>query len=173
MTGQLILPPDYLDIEGPLVFLAGPIQGAPRWQDSAIRIIRLEDEGLHIANPRRGAFLDSDFVYNEQVDWETHYLRRAAEDGAILFWLAKEAEHSCDRAYAQTAGFELGEWQNERKRSKAMVAVGIEPGFTNERYIRRRLSQGHPGLPVYPTLEETCRKVIQMAYTRTTPSSQP
>ena len=34
---MLILPPEYVTIDGPLVFLAGPVQGAPDWQSRAVR----------------------------------------------------------------------------------------------------------------------------------------
>jgi hypothetical protein len=39
MPGALILPPQYVTVEGPLVFLAGPIQGAPDWQREAIALL--------------------------------------------------------------------------------------------------------------------------------------
>src|SRR6516225_6635384 len=106
---MVITPPDYRDIVGPLVFLAGPIQGAPLWQHEAIRLIAQISPTLHIANPRRDHSLD-EFAYDLQVDWETHYLKRASADGVILFWLARETDHDCSRAYAQTTRFELAEW---------------------------------------------------------------
>src|SRR3989344_8192202 len=114
MAAQVIAAPEYVDVSTPIIFLAGPIQGAYDWQSDAIKLIQRNSPYLHIANPRRpgeakGNFSEKD--YGEQVDWETYYLRRAAKDGAIMFWLAKEFVHKCERAYAQTSRFELGEWK--------------------------------------------------------------
>src|SRR4051794_35861268 len=110
MAGKLLLPALYEPIAGPLVFLAGPIHGAPDWQSQAIAVLQGIAPALHIACPRR-IRPTGPFNFNAQVDWETHHLRRAAEHGAILFWLASEVEHDCGRAYAQTTRFELGEWK--------------------------------------------------------------
>jgi hypothetical protein len=138
---SLFLPPDPTDpfkVTGPVVFLAGPIQGAPDWQPRATEMFASAPE-IHIANPKRVTRFEGEFgavQYAEQVDWETRWLQRAAREGVILFWLAKEQDQSCERAYAQTTRFELGEWSIARG---ARVAIGIEPGFTGEKYIRHRL----------------------------------
>lgn len=106
MKGKVIIPPDYETYSGKLIFLAGPIQGAQRWQDEAIKEIQENAPEMNIANPRRD-YLNEKFVFDKQVDWETIYLNEAAKNGVILFWLAKEFEHACTRAYAQTTRFEL------------------------------------------------------------------
>jgi hypothetical protein len=103
-------------------------------------------------------------MYNEQVDWETYHLRRAARDGAIMFWLAGEAEHNCRRAYAQTSRFELGEWKMRHERDGVKLIVGIDDGFTNRRYITRRLEQDCPCVPICSSLEETCIRVVEQLY---------
>jgi hypothetical protein len=154
-VGQILYPPDIVEIEGPMVFLAGPIQGAPQWQAEAERILRQLDRSLHVANPRHG----NKVAYEDQVDWETHFLRRAALDGVVLFWLAKEETHQCDRAYAQTSRFEIGEWKERCVRGEARLAVGIEGGFSNARYIRRRFAQDCPKVEIQDTLEATCKIV--------------
>src|SRR5690242_6270198 len=102
MNGTVLRPPHYSDMAGPIVFLAGPIQGAPDWQFEAVELLHAGDHRLNIASPRRLEAWNTGNDYNEQVDWETHHLRQAAREGVILFWLAREAEHRCDRAYAQT-----------------------------------------------------------------------
>lgn len=161
--GKILLPPDITEVQGKVIFLAGPIQGAPLWQNKVIEITQSLDESLNIANPRR-EYLDNEFVYEAQVDWETHFLRRAAQNGVIMFWLAKEHEHICTRAYAQTSRFELGEWKMEHKHGRIKLVVGIENGFSNARYIKRRLSQDCPDIPVCSTLEETCRKAVEFCH---------
>lgn len=111
-----------------------------------------------IASPRRK--IDEEFVYEEQVDWETFHLRRAAVNGVIMFWLARELDHHPDRAYAQTSRFELAEWKLRHERDKVELVVGIEEGFSGARYIRRRISQDCPEVSLDMTLEETCQKAL-------------
>ncbi|MBI4751633.1 MAG: hypothetical protein HY774_24390 [Acidobacteria bacterium] len=159
MPGQVILPPTHLQIDGPLVFLAGPIQGA-HWQDTAIEYLSRIAPDLHIASPRR-TYFDGEFVYEAQVDWETTFLRRAAQNGVVMFWLAKEVHHQCDRAFAQTTRFELGEWKVRHEQTACKLVVGIEDGFTNARYIRRRFAQDCPSITIFDSLEATCRQVVK------------
>lgn len=153
---RVLLPPTIGLDDGPVLFLAGPIQGADDWQAEAIRIIHDTDPTIIIANPRRD-YLDGTFVYEDQVDWESHHLRRAgAGGGAIMFWCAAESEHDCDRAYAQTTRFELAEWLTAAQFAEdyghvVNVVIGIEDGFTGAKYIRHRYS----GV-IHTTLEETC-----------------
>lgn len=140
-----------------VVFLAGPIQGAPNWQALATEL--LDGEDVVIANPRSPEWHQQ---YYEQVEWETHHLLRAAARGVILFWCAKEDKHTCDRAYAQTTRLELGEWLTRQALSKDKInlALGVEPGFTNERYIRHRL-RNRP-MHISSTLDNTCAIALQM-----------
>ncbi len=148
--------------ENPVVFLAGPIQGAADWQTKAAEFLAKGDiQDLTIACPRtEGPWHGR---YNEQVDWETKYLAAAGRRGCILFWLAKENEHTCKRAYGQTTRFELGEWFGRvaayTVSTSANVVVGIEDGFTNARYIRRRLyTDRFARIGVFESLEETCEQ---------------
>lgn len=157
---MVILPPTIMDLQQkPLVFLAGPIRGSTNWQQEAIAYIHSINPKVWIANPRRPLDIDSDFtedMHREQIDWETHHLRHAGKWGVILFWLAKESVHSCDRAYAQTTRFELGEWKERHCRNNVKLVVGIEKGFTNERYIKHRLSQDCPDVPITDSLKHAC-----------------
>jgi hypothetical protein len=104
---------------------------------------------------------NAEFVYDKQVDWETHYLTQAGRSGAILFWLAREMHHRCDRAYAQTSRFELGEWKARHERDNVRIVVGIEEGFSNARYIRRRFTQDCPRVTICQTLAETCQASVE------------
>ncbi len=150
-----------IDVDAQVVFIGGPIQGADDWQSRAIDYLTTSNEKLIVASPRT-LDMGKNIPYEVQVDWETRYLNRASETGAILFYLAKERKHLCDRAYAQTSRFELGEWKVRHERDNVKVVVGIEPGFSNERYIRRRLSQDCPDVPVFDDLYETCQEVIKL-----------
>lgn len=166
-----IYPPTYLEkIESPVIFLAGPIQGVHTWQEDAIKTIHSLDSKLCIASPRRQNIeTNGDFttgMYNEQVDWETFHLRRAGENGCVLFWLAKETVHTCSRAYAQTTRFEIAEWKMRHEFYKSNLVIGIEEGFTGSKYIRRRFMQDCPEVPICDSLEETCGQAVRLAYLR-------
>ena len=127
---MVIFPPIIINLrQKSLIFLAGPIQGAVDWQQEAAAHIQSINPNLLIANPRRPLNIDHDFtedMYMEQVDWETQHLRHASRWGVILFWLAKESVHFCNRAYAQTTRFELGEWKERHCRDNVKLVVVIE-----------------------------------------------
>ena len=162
--GKLVTPLSYEDLSGPLIFLAGPIQGAPAWHGDAIAILRA-GSGVHIASPARpdstgGAYPED--VYKEQVAWEHYHLERAANDGILLFWLAREFRHQCDRAYAQTTRFELGEAVTLHRWRDTRVVVGIEQGFSNARYLRTTISRKAPSIPLCSTLQQTCETALKL-----------
>lgn len=164
LSERLILPPAYVPINAPLIFLAGPIQGAYDWQDEAAEKILAIAPKVYIASPRRNTAYKGEFtpqMFYEQVDWETYHLRKAGEDGVIMFWLAKEFEHFCSRAYAQTTRFELGEWKVRHERDGVKLVVGMEQGFTNYGYIARRLSKDCPGIHICSSLEGTCEEAVR------------
>jgi len=162
---RLVIAPETVDLEGPVVFLAGPTRGA-QWQEEAIRLLVPH---VHVASPRRPIDTEREFtdaMYAEQVDWETRFLRRAGREGVVLFWLAREDEHRCERPHAQTTRFELAEWKERHARDGARLVVGIEEGFTGARYIRRRFAQDCPAVPLCATLEETCGRALEMCAAR-------
>lgn len=157
MTTSIFYPPHQVSVtDQPLVFLAGPIQGTTNWQARAVELIGAVAPGIAIANPRR-EYLPGDFVYAAQVDWETFMLRQAANNGVILFWLAKETEHNPERAYAQTTRFELAEWATRAQFDRNVrLVVGIEEGYSGARYVRHRLRQDCPWLVIHSELQQTC-----------------
>jgi hypothetical protein len=159
-----VYPPSAIpDLDWPAVFMAGPIQDAPRWQEEAATFVHDRDPEIIVLNPRRD-YIGDEFVYEAQVDWETTALRRAGDNGVVLFWLATRVgfDHP-DRAYAQTTRFELGEWKTRAELLGAKLVVGIDDGFSNSRYIRRRLSQDCPNVPLCGSLEETCAAAVLLA----------
>jgi hypothetical protein len=157
----------------PTVFLAGPIQGAVDWQAEAgkqFEYIAQNDE-LRIANPRK-EYLDKEFDYASQVDWEINHLRKASVNGVLLFWLAREEEHDCHRSYAQTTRWELAVWfqkmimVNDRHgdRSKIQMVVGIEEGFSGERYIRKQFEDNTAfhNVVIQNTLKATVYEAVKI-----------
>jgi hypothetical protein len=160
-VGVVLLPPSIAPIEGPLVFLAGPIQGAADWHAQALTWFTEHAPEITVASPRR-AYLPGEFDYAGQVDWETHHLRRAAERGVILFWLAREASSIPGRSYAQTSRFELAEWKIRHERDGIRLVVGLEEGFSGARYIRHRFGQDCPRVPLVSTLPQACAAAVEL-----------
>ena len=158
---RVLNPPDIVETRGPVVFLAGPIQGGSDWQSDAIRIMGESGKRFDIANPRKD-YAPGTFVYEHQVDWETTYLKRAGAEGVVLFWLARQAYDTPGRPYAQTSRFELGEWMVRATHEGAKVVIGIEEGFSNERYIRRRFGQEHRSIQVQSRLEDVCMEALRI-----------
>lgn len=168
MAIEVATPPEVGRADGnPVLFLAGPIQGAPDWQSEAIDMIESMTDGITIANPRKN-YEPGTFVYEKQVDWETEYLGRAAKLGAALFWLALQVElgepdeRGFYRAYGQTTGKELFEYKMKHQLLGAKLVLGIEHGFGNERYIRRRFEQDCPDVPILSSLGDTCLRAVEI-----------
>ena len=162
MTERLILqPPEIVETDRPVIFLAGPIQGAPDWQSEAASLIHEYDPSIIVASPRKN-YPEGTFVYERQVDWETHFLQTAGRTGVIAFWLAAQVEETPGRAHAQTTRFEIAEWMKNHQNDGAKLTVGIEEGFGNARYIRRRFSQNAPDVPFADTLEDTIKNAVEL-----------
>ncbi len=155
-----IQPPDIIEVDGPIIFIAGPIQGAPLWQNEAASMIH-EQKDLIVASPRKN-YTKGTFDYDRQVEWETHYLERAAKCGVIMFWLAKQVKETPARAYAQTSRFELGESKIKHQRDGIKLVVGIEPGFGNKRYIIKRFAKDCPKVPILDNLKATVLVALEL-----------
>jgi hypothetical protein len=169
METKVILPAKYPTVDGPIIFLAGPIQGADRWQDKAIEIIHKKDPNINIACPRRPAWAPGegdwmkDRTIREQTEWETHFLNKASENGTILFWLANEYEHLCHRGYGQATRFELGEWKAKHEQKNINLVVGFDDKFPGKNYIKQRLNDDCPNIITPNSLKETCHEAIRLA----------
>ena len=157
---KVFVPPEHVSSEQRMIFLAGPIQGAPDWQSDAVNILIALKPDICIASPRRESF--EEVNYDEQVNWETENLRKAGENGVIMFWLAKENEQISGRSYAQTSRAELFEWKVRHERDGAKIVSGIEEGFTGSRYIKKRFDRDCPDVPILESLEETCKRALEM-----------
>lgn len=156
----VLVPPLFSDVHLPLVFLAGPIQGAPNWHREAIELMKNPE--IDIASPRYEGTKRNDDEYFDQIKWEHYHLEEAAKNGVILFWMAKEVKHACDRAYAQTSRYELGEAVTLHCWKGIKIVVGIEEGFSNARYLRYTIPKRAPGIALCDTLEATCAKTLEL-----------
>lgn len=166
MAERLLLQPsEIVETDGPVIFLGGPIQGAPDWQAEAASTIHNLDPSIVIASPRRD-YPEGTFEYEKQVDWETHFLREAGRTGVVAFWLAAQIEETPGRAYAQTSRFELAEWKMMHQYEGALLTIGIEAGFGNARYIRRRFSQDCPDVKIVDDLGEMCQNAVTLVLSK-------
>lgn len=166
MNERLHLPPTYTEIndQAPLVFLAGPIQGSPDWQNPTAAELLAHLPEVEVASPRRVS--DTTFDYDEQVTWEKEHLWRAHLFGVIAIWMAARdfsQEYEAGRAYAKTTTIEVGTTNGWLYYNRTPVVIGIDPrysesGGTSERYVRT-LAHDHQ-LPVYDNLDDVIDQVI-------------
>ncbi|MDO8556410.1 MAG: hypothetical protein Q7R96_04535, partial [Nanoarchaeota archaeon] len=133
----IITPKKYIPtIKKPLIFLAGPIRGAPAWQDEAIDIFLKKGYEGFLVNPSRtlaqrheqhGA-LGCEQHFTRQRAWEHHYLtlaRKEAPQGAIMFYLIGEQHHRCEKSYAAMTRLELGQHLTEyQKDPSSRICIG-------------------------------------------------
>ncbi|WQJ53582.1 MAG: phosphoesterase [Wendovervirus sonii] len=121
------------------VFLAGPIQGAPKWQFDMPMI-----NGVTWLSPRRASY--ADFDYDVQTQWETDNMRLS---DVILFWIPEKIEVIEGRDYAQTTRTEFGEYVAKGKK----VVIGIHKDFSGRRYFETKCKQY--GIKLHDNLNDT------------------
>jgi hypothetical protein len=149
------------------VFLAGPAQGCENWQEEVIEKVQEKlkniklKKNIILCTPRR-LEKPKNFVYEEQVDWETYYLNKASLQGFIVFWFAKEKEKIEGRSFARTSRFEIGEWFAKGQLIKDFeMVVGRENGFEGFEYIENRLNSLMKNFPINTTKEQLVDEIIK------------
>ena len=110
------------------IFLAGPIQGAPKWQFS----LPTSNKDIIWLSPRREDY--SNFSYTEQVTWETNHLRIS---DIILFWIPEQLQEPKGRDYAQTTRTEFGEYIARGKK----IIIGMNKKFKGRTYFETKCEQ--------------------------------
>lgn len=138
-----------------IIFLAGPIKGAPDWQARVIK--DLADLDVYIANPRRENVIN--FNLDLQIGWESKFLALA---DVIMFWVPQKDTDIAGRDYAQTTRFELSEWaaKTHYNREYKKIVVGIDDAFFGKSYIVKRLAAEN--VPVYDSYAETLANVRKL-----------
>ena len=159
----------------PVIFLAGPIRNAPKWQEEAIRIFLEKNEAVFVACPTRELspdlmqFVEQDNPFNYQTfvrqrAWEQFYLNSASQKGCIIFWLPKEAaeKESPDKVYAHITMMELGEWIARCKTDKEInLVVGTDGNFPEWSTIEYEIKTELPMVPICNSLEKTIETAIK------------
>ncbi len=173
--GGVIIPCAHITLlDQPLIFLAGPMKGAPLWQDDAIQYILSQRSDIIVASPRKGIrpaieqhIFDGEHDYFSRTRaWERHYIELAAcgsQGGALLFWLPGEIEHHCDKSYGAMTRLELGQWMTRYNRDSSIrLCIGTDGHFSEFETIAYDLSLDVPDKKVHRTLEETCRAALDL-----------
>ncbi|HMF33383.1 MAG TPA: hypothetical protein VKK79_18300 [Candidatus Lokiarchaeia archaeon] len=170
---RLILPNTRVDpLDGPVIYLAGPIIGAPKWQGEAVAILHTLDPDLFVASPstrlpedqKRAQVKGNQPNFTDQLTWERYYMEMASKQGAILFWLPVEKQHDCNHPYARDTRGELGEWRGRLAYDKDLrVVIGREEGFDTHYVIQRNYQTVVPGIKFYSSLDETCTEATRLA----------
>ena len=166
---QYFTSPHEVDVplDVPVVFLAGPVQGAPNYQDRFARHILEQRPDVAVASPRRTVEDQALFDADEQVRWEIESRERAFmfHMGVTGIWLAAQEDdptYPAGRAYAQTTRIELGETVGRYVASGGVVRfeVGIDPAYTggSEGYIRRLMA--YYGLSVSSSEDEFLERLV-------------
>ena len=122
---------------GPVVFLAGPMKGAPKWQRTVPKLAEsLGIDGVTFLNPYRCQRWVS---WKTQVDWETAGLEYC---DVVLFWIPNQEVAVEGRDYAQTTRMELVESLALGRK----VILGIDTDIRASDYMRykaRRYGVAH------------------------------
>ncbi len=169
---KIILPKDKVDVSNEtVIFLAGPIRGATNWHYEAMDILLALDPHITIASPRRTLREDLEQhrvygkeSYDRQRAWERYYLEKASKQGSILFWLPKEHEHNCAKAYGAITRFEIGQWLSHYKHDNSLhVCFGSDGEFPELRTIALDIAEDAPNKIIYDSLEKTCKRALELA----------
>ena len=156
---------EYTENENICVFLAGPIQGAPNWQENFISILSEKFKKLKltrdiiIASPRR-LKKPIDFNYDVQVDWESKFLQKASDCGVVVFYLPKAVENVDGRSYAQTTRFEMGEWFAKGQCiDNFKIVIGAEEGFDGLRYMGKKFSDSYNEMEIHNNVDHMINEI--------------
>ena len=180
----LLKPPVYEDVpvKSPLMFLIGPIQGAPDWQNPTSQWFLRRMPEVYVASPRSEMWKpdlseeEHKRLFEQQAHWEHMYIQeallrmvsRSHADGLIVAWCPKEEAHDPKRAYGQTTRFELGTilgWIDGRKGRNPFndpcadhwpdgpIFIGADPEFTGRRYLEYTMAA--QGRVLFSSLEAT------------------
>lgn len=164
-----------IETDLPVVFLAGPIRNAPKWQNEAIKMFIEKGKELFIASPRREVgsdlieFTEKDNPSNyQQFDrqraWEQYYLYSASKNGCIIFYLPKEAEkEDLNKVYGHITMMELGEWIARCKENPEInLIIGTDGEFPEWSTIEYEIKTEIPNTPICNSLEETIETAINL-----------
>ena len=169
----LLEPRSYQQVSGaPVIFLAGPIHGAPAWQPAAFDLIREMADDVVVASPRRFHSVehykykqpDTLRYFPRQRPWERYLMDLARHQGCVMFWLPGPAGPLDGMVYGATTRFELGMWAARYAADPSLgLCVGTDGDFPTIHTIAWDLRYEMPGRNLHGTLRETVRAAIDIA----------
>ncbi len=160
--GKIIISPNEDDVQENLIYLAGPIFGAPDWQSDAVGLLGINDS-VNVISPRQARDLSiplSGKDEHAQICWEQKYLHRVMREGLVLFWFPKPQVGFLGEHYGRQSFFELGEVVSASLLNKASLVVGFEDGFSHKSYIHETLMAKMPDLLIATSLPELCDQTL-------------
>lgn len=159
--------PVELPDDAPLIFLAGPVQGAPNYHDAFARTILEARPEVAVASPRRTEVDQLRFDSDEQVKWEIASRDRAYRHGVTGIWFAaqdfSDTTYPSGRPYAQTTRIEFGETIDRYvENPSTKFVLGFDPEYAggSEGYMRRLM--GHHGLSVVASEEVFIERILSL-----------
>lgn len=166
--------------DGPLFFLAGPIPGGGNWQVKACQLLQEKmKRKFVVATPNRFSPQEPLYYFGvqgpedkfeDQLEWEQHYLDLASTSGCIIFWLPAEDKvnpRTDGNPYAMMTRDELGVWREKVKQNPLLrIVIGVEDHFPGLAEIKRYndLAFGKGIMPLYDSLEKTIDEAIMLLY---------
>jgi hypothetical protein len=169
----LIEPNDFHPVSGaPVIFLAGPIHGAPPWQPAAYDVIARSGEEFVVATPRRfhspthyrAKATDGRRHFHRQRAWERYYMDLAARQGCILFWLPRPAGKLDGMVYGATTRYEIGLWSSRYSRDNTIgLTVGTDGKFPTVHTIAYDLEKEMGDAGLHDTLKRTVEAAMEIA----------
>jgi len=164
-----------IETNRPVMFLAGPIRNAPKWQEEAVKIFLEKNETVFVASPTRELgqdlmlFVEVDKpteyeLFERQRAWEQYYLNAAAQKGCIIFHLCRESDvkEFPDKIYAHITMMELGEWIARCKVDKEInLVISTDGNFPEWSTIEYELKTELPFVPIRYSLEEAIDTAIK------------
>ncbi len=182
---KVILPKTLVDLAQypghPLLYLGGPILGAPDWQYEACQMIERRVPDCFVATPRRygpqsvlwpsRAQGISDY-FVRQVLWERYFMRLAGDGtrlGCLIFWLCCEdprRPRTDGNPYAMDTRGELGEWRATMKYCpRTRLVIGAEENFPGLDQIRANFNDmlGYE-FPIHSSLHETVEQALRIGH---------
>ena len=171
------------DVEN-VIFLAGPIQGAPEWHRKFYDLFKIKYDELEkqytnlpysipdvtIASPKRDSGLEKTLEgYEEQVKWETTYLEEAGKSGVVIFWFVNKEnttynDDGTERSYGKTSRMEYGEWKTRHDLLGLNVILGLDTEWQTEKYFKTRIKQDGSDIPIVHNMEDLVNETYKVIF---------
>lgn len=190
--GIVLKPCTYEEVQGPLVFIEGPISGARDYHSQAIGFIRRKNPSINIVSPRSDPGTPD--MGLAASDWEHYFIEKALKlkngvvfvclvlPNRLLFWewLKVLCTMGISRPYAQTTRFELGEAVTfhrimaergvrvnvvvyfEEKEVTLFGTLLFKKRFPNSHYLEHTIRKKAPGVHIHKNFDAACLKVVEL-----------